>query len=100
MRNVILFVILTTVFINQAFADQNIAYPPQAEGAAAGICMEKLMSTKNELDRYRLERNIAVTETNFRIERDEKRWSPITYIVIGLAVGAAGAYFGGKALSK
>ncbi len=88
--------VVSQLLVGVAYAEPpaNVVYNNgPVGGSGEGVCMERLRATEKELDAQSRERNIAVTETNYRIARDNDRWSPVAYFVIGILAGGAGTYF-------
>lgn len=95
-------IIIVSFLSGYCYADpSNVVYNNGPVGSSGeGVAMERLRSTEKELERMSLERNIAVKEMNFRIERDENRTPTWVWFTIGVVAGGAAGYLGGKALSK
>lgn len=102
MKRLAYVLILSLVLSINAYADdvKNYYNAPQGGDNGGMVAMERLRSTELELERAKRDRVIAITEMNYRIEKDESRWSPVVWTIIGIAAGGAAGYFGAKAVSK
>lgn len=97
MLNVSRILIITMSLMSfNAYADpSNVVYnngPVAGGDSGAGVAMERLRATERELAQTTKERDMAVTEARFRIDRDNSRWSPVVWTIIGTALGGAGTY--------
>lgn len=88
--------LISLLFLTQISLAQNVVYNNGPVGGGSGVLAVKLDYQGRELDKMRLERNMAVREMNFRIDREKSRWSRTTWWVIGIVAGGAAGYLGSR----